>query len=637
MRAQREFTQRVIDFPRGLVSGVADLGKRPDYLRVADDVEPGPFGAVQTRKGTQRACSATLEYEPHTLMEWVSAGGSTNKYAACKDSPNGRLYRITGSARTAQTTPFSLAPGTWLNHTRLNGALFATESSGSSGMMLYRATNTAETWLASDLPVPGATLTLTAAAAGGFMATGTYWYRLRWRHTDGSSKSSTPQSVVVTGPTGQVTISTIPLGARTDYVGWTIERASDFAGTPGPWRLVVDGTATSHIDTLAVADLGYEADERLHGTIPDGHLNGVIAYKDRLIGWVGSVLYASQAIADLEATGIQNWDARNEYPVGKDDGEPIQCVIEVGDSLYVFKDWSVWAFEGDDLVSFRVRLIHRGAGAAGPRAATSMGGVAWFHGLAGLHTISASGQVAPFGWVEVGDIYRTGIAQSRLSEVVLRNHLSQRLLMAYSEDGVTNTALLVHDLRFRQWFRWRGIRAQDILVQAKNSFGSTDCFLYADPLDRDSGAGGDFRVMLGYQGSVNDAAADGSGGTEIQQVIRHPDLDGGAPDTLKIARRIEVFAVGAGSTLTATITAIPSRATRTVVLSLPDTGKKWDTGVWGDGVWGSPPEGASVFQGLADGLIGKKFVVEVVAATSSPISYNGFVLDGHLLPDRRLS
>jgi len=694
----RRYISRMNDFSGGAIGGVSDFGSRPKHLRVAENVDLRPYRAVQVRLGTQRMTTATLTTVPHSLLEWVSDSGTSIKYVGSAATP-GALNAIGGGALTAQTCAYPLQANSRMSSDQLDGALWLTEQSGSEGPLFYRSSNPANTFhrmllprpafpaLAAGVPVAGTGIpaattllasvvagavsltlsanatatgtvtltigsftipncqttlgsatvtyqspTLTAGAGGALTVSTTYYYRLRFRYRHGSSMAfTTPLSVVLGGAQNRVTVTTIPLEIRSDYLGWTLERTKAGGSSIGPFYLVADGTANNYTDDIADADLGARTDELLHGEPP--HMDGIIGFKNRLFGWDGSTLYCSQAIADSEATGIANWPALQAYDFGKADGDDIATVVLQNERLVILKGASVWVLEGDDPDSFRVVPIYNGAGASGLRAATSMGSTVWFFGKAGLHRMQGD-TIKPFGWVEVGDIV-DGMSKSRYADVVLKNHLGQRFLFAFSSGGARNDDMLVYDQRFGGWTRWTGIYAQDILVPKVADFGDAAAFLYIDTRDRDSGAGTSYWPMIGNYGRKDDKVAAGTGGIAIPVAFETPIIDDGSPDVFKDYERLEVYAQGSSLTLNATLRVDPAGPGASLALSLPTIGTLWGAALWGSFKWGAASQELSAASGLPEGTYGRRYSIRFTASVEADFKFKGYALDAILQPERR--
>lgn len=642
MSGQR-YASKMLDISGGLQSGVSDYGIKTRHVTRAENVEFRPYRACSVRKGSQRATSATMTAEGHTLMEWVAAAGTSNKYVVQKGGVSGTMIRMTPTLAQPQALPITLGPATWLSWDQLNGAIFATENSGTNHPMFYRSTNVADTWLDCVYPTPGATLTLTpAVAATGAVAPNWYAYRLRHLFADGSSQASTPQTVQIVGPNNRTAVTTIPLApvGRTDWVGWILERTqgavSAAAALTLPFYYVAGGTANAYNDDFVDGDLGYASNDNWYRGVPGGHVDGIIAMADRLAAWAGSTLYVSQPIADPSGAGILNFDGNNGYDFGAGDGDTITAVVKQNDRLIVFKQNSVWAFEGNDPSNFSVTPLYHGAGAAGLRAAASAGSLVWFYGSAGLHQMAGS-EIKPWGYTEIGDVV-DAFFLSRSSEVVVKNHVGKRVLIAHSQRGAYNDTVLVNDLRYRQWGLWTGIRATDILVPKVADFGDRDAFLTADPKDFDPTASNDYRVWIANWGAKDERAADGSGGTDRRVALRTPWIDDGQPDVEKVFEWLQVYAGGQNVTLTAQIETDPPTQVANLSLPLPATGELWGAFTWGDGtVWGSPPAEASAERGIPTECTGRRYRITYIATVPNDFSFRGHVVNAVIQPRKRKS
>ena len=488
-RGRREFRSSLLDFSGGIVGGVNEYGRAVKHVRLGDNVFMRPAGAMRVRGGSQRICSAILADQPNTIGEWLAASGANKFFAAAKSGAStGALYEFTNSAFTAQTTPDALSDKLFVFE-QLNDVLWGTQMAGALKPIFFRNDNPANNWHSMTLPKPGAAPTFGADQAGGFLTPTTdYFYRVRWRFHNGSSLSgpvSAAQQVVAASGNYIIRLATLPVpGApRSDYIGWTLERTKQGGSALGPFYLVADGTAGTYDDGTADADLFQRTDELLHAE--PIHFEGLISHKNRLFGWVGSTLYASQEIGDIEATGLCNWPALQGYNFGKDDGDVIQQVVRHQDRLVVVKRQSVWALEGDDPESFRVVPIVNGVGAAGPRCVTSHGGRVWLFGstgtgspATGLHVMSGN-TVKPFGWIEIGH-YVDQITPALHGDVELVQYLGNYVLTAYSRGGIHSDEQIVYDQRFDNWSHFTNWRMRGAIVQRGTSFGGAT-LMWCDP------------------------------------------------------------------------------------------------------------------------------------------------------------
>ena len=635
----RRYTSRLLDFSGGIIGGISDYGRRPKHLRASENVEPRPFGALASRGGTRRMTSATIASAPHTLMEWVGATGTSYKYLARVGGAAGVLARFVGtSTLTAQTTPYALQIDARLSHDQMQGSLIATEEAGTGVPFFYRGdspANPADTWHELKLPAPAAAPTFAADSAGGSLTdTGVYYWRVRWRYYHGSSLAS-PVSASNTMNAPNLTANLnipVPASPRSDYLGWTLERTKPGGTSAGPFYFVADGTAGTYADAIADADLSYQTDEVIHGEPP--HFDGLIAHAGRLCGWTGSTLYVSQAIDDLEATGIANFDATLAYDFGKDDGEDISAAVRQGDRLVVFKPSSVWVMEGSSPDDFSVRFLFGGIGASGMRAAASMGSTVWFYGAFGLHRMRGN-SIEPFGWVEVGHLFDT-FDTDKLADVVLKNHLGQRLLLAFSRGGSHNDDMLVFDQRFQSWGRWTNIRARDILVQKVADFGDVQSFLFADPLDRDAGVGTDFRCLIANNGTLDERAADGTGGVAIEGGFELPTIDDGTPDVDKDYEAVELYVGGALANMSARFITDPGGLSYPVSANITSSSAEWGAVTWGAFEWGLVGD-REARVGLPEECVGKRWRLVLRFSSTQGFQFNGIAVDAIVRPERRFS
>lgn len=478
----------------------------------------------------------------------------------------------------------------------------------------------------------GTQMTLAGAvtAGAGLTLTATYRYRLRYRYADGSSPATTVlYSVALAGAQNSVNITTIANEIRSDYLGWTLERTKSDGTATGPFYLVADSTtaaATTYLDVKADADLGYRSDENVHGDAP--HLDGVIAFKDRLVGWQGSNLWFSQAVADIEATGIANWNALNVVAIGPDDGENITNVVLQVDRLVILKRWSVWGGEGDDISSFRVFPLYSGAGCAGCRAAAAVGAAVYFWGEAGFHRVSGN-DVEPFGWTEVGHLFNTFKA-GQSSDVVVKNYLGQYVLVAFSHSANYNDDMLVYDLRFRSWWRITGWNANDIVVQKAGTFGAAQAIVFIDRKDRDAGAGFDYPLWLGFSGFKDEKASNGTGGSAPTVLIETPPIDDGQPDVDKDWESIQMFLSGTSVSANVEVEVDGNRKS-TLSVGTIAAGAVWDVPNWDAFIWSGTDDSAPI-HGIAAGTVGRRYIVRLVTQPTGDMGFSGYALDGILQP-----
>lgn len=690
----RHFESRVLDLSGGLRSGVSEYGRKCRHFTTAENVEFRPYGAVQMRKGSQKVVGSALAFEPHTIMEWVSSAGISFKFVVCDDTTS---YGVLGGNYILETTPYTLS-GLPLVWDQLDGTLWATEYGGGHELMTYRSSNPADTFISGTIPAPSAVCASNTGASGGNLTiNAAYQYRLRWICANGGSPASTVLKVgvfpaiaattaitaggpipvgttvlnpvlagdlsltmsanatatgiydlviggvtypackttngspVVTLAQSKRTLTTLTVTTRTDYLYWILERT---VGGGSEFFFLAQGTGADYIDNIADTGLGYKAEELNYGQLPNGHVDGVLALNDRLIGWQGSTVYLSQAIGGADGSGITNWNAENAYDFGAEDGDRITVCCKQADRVVVFKTRSIWALEGNDPANYRVVHLFTGAGAAGPRSAGFMGNAGWFHGDAGLHEMVGN-TIRPFGYVEVGDVLAT-FAKTAFDRVLIRPHSAQRVLMAFSQSGTHNDTLLVYDQRYRTWQVWRNWYIADLLCPKFVDFGDQESFLFVDPRDRGAG---EFYCYAGFFGYRDEAEPDGSAGSPVTFLLQTPWIDDGAPDVLKSLKRLQAYLRGTNLSVKVTVEVDPFAPPTTFVLTAADTAPLWGDGrLWGDGsLWASPVSDSGRTTGLPQGLFGRRYRLTFEGSADSEAVFKGFVIDGIVQPDRRAS
>lgn len=474
----------------------------------------------------------------------------------------------------------------------------------------------------------GLQMTLAAAAGGSIPVGSQPYYRLRFRYSDGSSRSNAPLQLgaPIAGPNQTVNLTNIANEIRSDYLGWTLERTKSGGLSIGPFYFVADGTGTTYSDAAADSDLGDVADENVHGEPP--HFNGIVAYKDRLVGWVGATLWFSQSVGDIEATGIANWNALNASDIGPDDGDAINAVVVQVDRLAVLKRWSAWAVEGDDITNFRAFPLGKGAGASGPRAACVAGATVYFWGDAGMHRIRQN-IVEPFGWTEQGHTFAK-IKAGQYGDVVLKNYLGQHLLMFFSTDATYNDDGLAYDLRFGGWVAIKGWYVADLLVQKAGAFGNAQAIVMVDRRDLDAGAGFDYPVWLGFYGFKDEKASNGTGGIAPSVVVETPKIDDGMPDVDKEWERIQGFIEGDSVTVNLAVLLDPP-GSASVTLVTASTAALWGAVTWGAFNWASSTDSEG-HSGLPRGTVGRRYAVRMTCSPPGEFVFKGYTMDGILQP-----
>ena len=619
----------MLDFSRGISGSRSEYGVYPAHVRVADNMIFRPRRAMSVRSGTRKA-SNTQYVNAHSIG--VLKGVGTYTAFIVQSGTPGVVTDL--ASGTAQTIPAGLT-NEWVSFAQLNSNLWAATFGGTMKPFFRGPSTGANTWLTSVLPVPGATLTLTpantvgppAGAMTNAVAPGQgYYYRLRWRHRDGSSKSSTPQRVAIVAPNNSVNLTTIPLGARSDYLGWTLERAIEVltAGgspQPGGWYVVATGTANAYLDTIADNELRNLADEGLHGEPP--HVDGIVEYADRLWGWSGSTIYYSNLWLDAEDTGLCNWDAQNNLPIGRDTGDDIQFVIKDVDRLVVVKRYTTWVVDGGTPEEFRSYQIGD-SGAGGPRAGFGYGGQVHFFGDRGYYRVTGT-KCVPFGFEEVGH-YFDKINPTSVSSAVMRSWRGQYMMLWCAADHPSNGDVIAYDIRFGLWTHFTNMPAVDAVEVIGSPFSGASMLV----------VGTDGYVYSIFDGAKDGRAANGSGGVDTPWMFETPFIDDGDPDVFKEYARIEHYLSASNGMTCAVVLKLEPQDQFSGTLEMVGSGALWGVPNWGAFVWAASGD-TPIFGGLPEGYIAKRYALRLSGASGSPLTYNGFIVDFKRRLERRLS
>jgi len=635
--ATREITISLSDSSRGVLSGISERGvARPNFLAGADNLYGRPLRAKRVRPGSRDISTATLAAAPHSLMGYYS--GSGNKlFAAAANA----IYEAQSASYPVQTLPATHPANSdiW-SHTNLDGVLITTQRGGSLTPLMYDGGATP--WKELKLPKPVATITfggdtaIVPPAIG--VDVGNHYYRIRFRYAKGSSLVG-PVSVVhaVAGAPKTVNFTAgfaDPSPARSDYLGWTMERTKVNGSNLGPWWFVKDGTGLTPTDDSSDANLGYMADEGLHGE--PVHLDGLTGFAGLLWGWVGSSLYASRDIGDLEGTGIANFDADDLFQIAKDDGDTIQVCLVVLDELLILKKRSVHVISGVDRDSFVLTSVvyadpARGseAGCAGPRAACVIGGKAYFWGESGGMFVYSRGSVSPFGWVEMGR-YLDDANTLSFDNLVLINHQGNYIVAFYPPGASTvSSEQIIYDARLKQFWHWKGWTARDA-IELKGGLFSDATMVIADPVLRGAG----YHLWATFDGLKDMRLSNGTGGTSIRVEEETPWLDWGLPDDFKDLDRIAIAADGDQPDVTVSIQTDPPGGGASVTLAATlQSGDRWGAFLWGTGKWasGSPTYASS---GVPAGTFGRRIKLTLSSTPATDYVPTGVELVATLLPDK---
>ena len=498
---------RRYDFALGVIGGTSDRMQRPRSLKRSTNLDAYPQRSMGSlRPGYREPQASPLSFEPTTLAKLVPTAGANQLIVHAKDgSGGGKLYAIQSGVpgSTLQTIPagYTLTDHD-MGNALLNGMVALTLQNDTQPPLMFSKYATGGQYATDLMKLTIPTDTCTAAAvtptvSGTGVDAGYHWYRIRFRYRNGASKVGPvfPTGGVESGPGAnptfkQIHIANLILGTnnaaaklKQDWVGWTIERTklstvtlAQFSGSLGStavplvtaqWYKVADGTADTYEDVRADADLFENPSPSnlpgdLFGDPP--HLEGLIAFKDRFIGWDSYNLYASQLVGDLFGTGPCNWNPLWQYPTEPDDGDTIQCVTRQADRLLVWKTNHIYVFEGDVTGAFRIFEIGNGHGIVGPRAATTVGNVAYGLSATGLVRVVGN-TVEPWGEAQVGHYVRE-INQDFAHLAVAVNIRGEKLWINYpSFASQVNTEVIEYNFKLRQFRHHDDISIRDWLLQ----------------------------------------------------------------------------------------------------------------------------------------------------------------------------
>lgn len=639
------------NFSGGIIGQVSDRLRRPTWLKRANNVLFRPAGGISSRLGSRSVTSWAgpgSAYRCNSLAKWYDpSGGASKLFGFYTDGTNKKMYEVQAAAGVLQTLPATFTPATEIfSHANINGLLVMAQRGGSQKPIFFDGTG----WLDLLLPAPAAAPTVGAAAAlpAGLVDIGNHFWRVRWVYKNGSSVAG-PASAAA-GPAVLGT-QTMPLSAlhpaspRADYLGARIERTKLGAPANGRWYWVADvpaATATYN-DISPDAALNAEQDDGIH--TPPVHFDGVVAHRNRLVGWDGRALYVSQMVGDAEETGICNFDPDLTYPAFTDDGDAIQCCVRSGDRVLVFKTRSILALEGDNPNNFQLRPLVDGIGAIGPRAAAAVGPLVYFQSRRGWERM-ANGRVDDdFSFTSMGHYFDT-LAQGNASRSVVRVVENEYVLFAYPDGSSSvNSDIAVYDLRRKNWTHWTNMGARDYLVQKDGAF-SAATLLFADEQTSS--------VWIGLDGVLDKRAADNSGGSAVEFYAETPPLSESTSDFEKDLLRLELqYRTGTGL-ISAQVSCDSDERTANVGFSIARSNSRWGaaspanktlrwgplsgasiaagySSKWGKSGW------SSIYSGLQEGLVGRDYVVKITAQLTTPAEFRGFITDFILRPNRGYS
>lgn len=207
--------------------------------------------------------------------------------------------------------------------------------------------------------------TLTAAAAGGSMATGTYEYYVTLYDENTlteSNRQDTATSVAVTGPTGQVTLSDLPLDSESRTTHWIIYR-KDPTGYYhyNLVKIAYNAGSPSYVDTFASTGSTTVAPDNNFKPDPSDciclHNNIMVYAKGNTVTW--SKNYRFQNVP------TENRETLNDTSV------KVTKMVSFRDALIIWKTDSMYVIVGDlNIGNYQIRKISGLYGTRSPMSVT---------------------------------------------------------------------------------------------------------------------------------------------------------------------------------------------------------------------------------------------------------------------------
>jgi hypothetical protein len=490
---------RRYDYSGGIIGNISEKMRSIHHVKRADNVIFEPKGSASSRPGSRALVPGSLPSPAHSLGRYTNSLEKSGFVFA--ETAAGALYGLENgdTEPTLQTLPSGFTPtSAWWSFAQLNDVLYAAQAGDTQAPIAFITGGTnpsyTHTWKSTTLVSPVTKTAGSVATSATGVDAGIHYYRVRFMYRNGTSAAS-PISDAITTTTGSLKVNITLYAGQTDtasaidpdFIYCRLERTKANAPVDGNWWWVANitkGTKT-YEDLRADSDLFEKVDAGLFGTLP--HMEGLVVFQRRLVGWSGSTVYVSQVPGDVQGTGPMNFDTDLTYRVGDDDGDTIQQVVVQGDRLVVFKSMSWYAMQGDPS-DFSVVELGRGDGAAGPRCVTASGSTLFVLGGSGWR-IMRSNSLEPFGDTEIGH-YLNEMAEGLRYLCVARTYRGRFVLLWYPSTLSSYCDQTVgFDLVQRNFIHFADWPAADVLpLEATADFGNTT-LISADPVNRGGATG----------------------------------------------------------------------------------------------------------------------------------------------------
>lgn len=348
---------------------ILDGGKNSKFTRTIIEPNESPDclnvvfsdGAVSTRGGVTKVNTAAIgSFVGDGLYVRHENSGTETMVAFAGGSAwtlNGTSFVTIGSAQSIYTPGDRIAAAEYENH------LFI----GASGVtaMKYNGTASGFTW--HGVPVPAATVTgVASAAGGGKLASANYWYKVTYINSQVVEGDVSAQSTTfAVGTSGTVALTSLPVAPQSYGVAARkIYRASGAATTPGTFCVIAtiaDNTTTTYVDTMLA--LGTTSAPTDNGLPPK--YNAIIAHKGRLFA---NDTANPNYVWYSEIFEPYTWKSTSFQQVGDDSADLVKGLAVFNDSVFIQAAMNcyLWYMPSTDPTAWQLIKVKAPYGSASP-------------------------------------------------------------------------------------------------------------------------------------------------------------------------------------------------------------------------------------------------------------------------------
>lgn len=304
----------------------------------------------------------------------------------------------------------------------------------------------------------------------------------------------------------------------------------------------------------------------------------LVAYHKNILFVSGNTTFPSRLYFS-SLTDITDFTATDFIDVNTSDGSKITAIISAFDSLYIFKDDSIWRLSGSDRDSFALEKMVDGTGTSSAKS-VAVSGLIYF--------TTSQGDIAVYDGnysvVFLSQKIRNTIGNSNFSRATntlglafsTYKYVDNDYYVSNSTTGhTTNNQVLFFDTAYKAWSKFDGMNINAWTVgdsdagQKEMIFGDYSGYVYLYP------------STSCYDGDVSTAAISAYYQTKW---FRYPDVS--LSD--KTWRRTKTYAVAeqTGGTLTLDARSDFETTGRIFDINLSQGGSLWDSATWDVDVWG---------------------------------------------------